>query len=104
MAKLKGSTLIETLAALTIIVLISGMAFSLFGTLQKSGKGIKELKASFLADKYLDMEGGELSEEEGGLRIEKSLESKEGFVLVRVQVLNGNKLLLELNKWKEEND
>ena len=54
MAKLKGATLIETLAAMTIIVVVSALAFTLFNSVLGNTKGIRDLKAQFLADRYLD--------------------------------------------------
>lgn len=104
MAKLKGATLIETLAALTIIVLVSGIAFSLFGSLQESSKGTNDLKASFLAEKYLKQTSSDLSIEEDGYSIEKNVEQKENFELVNIRVLKKEELLFELNKWQEKGD
>jgi len=105
MVKLKGATLIETLAALTIIILISGMAFSLFTSVQKSARGTNELKASFLGEKYLQMNHiDDFFLEEEGFTIEKNIESKDQFEWVNVKVSKNEKILIELNKWQEKDD
>ncbi|MEM7161711.1 MAG: hypothetical protein AAF487_04650 [Bacteroidota bacterium] len=105
MAKLKAATLIESLMALALIAMITGMAFNLHLRLAKAEHGTHYLKGQFLAEKYLDddfLYSGEV--EHDHYRIEKERKDKGAFDEVQVQVKRKDKLIYSLKVYRENNE
>jgi len=105
MAKLKGSTLIETLIALSLIVMITGLAFSLHLSLAKSNFKTLDLKAQFLAEVHItdrELYEGEIEKE--GFIISKEREDFGHFEKISIRINRGDRLLYQLNKFKGKDE
>lgn len=105
MAKLRGSTLIETLVAMTIILFCSTLAALVYSNVLSSQNTAQKTRAYYVSRQVFDQALAkknflDLSEENEGLRVEKKCKpykGDNGLIWINVKVYSEKEKLL----WEE---